>query len=256
MFIVTGGGTGIGKALALALAKRDKAVLIVGRRQACLEETADHSSLIDYLCADLSIDEGRKLLVQKVADVSSISGLINNAGTVYPIVPLKEMTWADWQLSLRTNVEPALFLPQKLYKQLAQGRVLNVGSGAAYIAIKGWGAYCASKAALAMLTRCWQIESESIAFSSVMPGIVDTDMQGIAREGVHMDIDVVNFYKNLKQTARLLRPDTVAEFLAWLLLDVDIKTYVSQEWDIYDPKHHHAWLKPPHQVVHWEGWDE
>lgn len=252
VYIITGGGSGLGKALAIALASRDKSVLIVGRRKGQLLETASISPLINYLCADISTAEGIELLARYVQQTPHINGLINNAGTLEPIVPLKEITVSDWQHTLNTNLNAALLLPQKLSKQLMNGRVLNIGSGAAYFAIRGWAAYCVSKAALSMLTQCWQLESEDIAFASVMPGIADTKMQAMAREGVNMDTDQTNFYKNLKHTNRLIPPETVAEFLTWLLLDVDNKTYTSKEWDIYDTSHHKAWLRAPHEIIHWE----
>jgi NAD(P)-dependent dehydrogenase (short-subunit alcohol dehydrogenase family) len=139
-----------------------------------------------------------------------------------------------------------------MYHKLAGGRVLNIGSGAAYFPIKGWAAYCVSKAALSMLTRCWQLESKIVAFTSVMPGIIDTDMQVIARSDMNPDMEHSGFYKKLKEDNRLVSPDTVAAFLTWLLLDVDKEIYVSQEWDIYDTKHHQDWLKLPNQVPHWD----
>ena len=252
MFIITGGGSGLGRALALSLANRGQAVLIVGRRLAFLKETARHSSLIEYFCADISTEEGINLVVNKLSAVPKILGLINNAGSLKPIVPLTQMSIIDWHKTLNTNLDAALLLPQKLYQQLTNGRVLNIGSGAAYFAIKGWAAYCVSKAALSMLTRCWKLESEDVAFASVMPGIVDTDMQAIAREALHMDSVQTDFYRNLKQSNRLVSVETVAEFLTWLLLDLDKPSYEAKEWDIYDTSHHAAWLRSPHEVPHWE----
>jgi NAD(P)-dependent dehydrogenase (short-subunit alcohol dehydrogenase family) len=252
MFVITGGGSGLGKALAVSLANRGKSVLIVGRRKALLHETATLSPLIQYLCADVSNEEGRTLLQQHIAHIPQIKALVNNAGTLKPLVPLREMQSIDWHNTLNTNVDAALFLPQLMYDKLVDGRVMNIGSGAAYFAIKGWAAYCVSKAALSMLTKCWQLESDTVSFTSVMPGIIDTDMQTMARKGTNMDEEQTNFYKNLKFSNRLLSCDTVAEFLTWLLLEVDKETYISKEWDIYDTKHHKFWLRAPHKVIHWE----
>jgi NAD(P)-dependent dehydrogenase (short-subunit alcohol dehydrogenase family) len=253
VFIITGGGSGLGKALALALAGRDKPVLIVGRREQLLQETASLSPYIDYLCADIATEEGLNLLVHHAASAPQISALINNAGTLKPIMPMQDISPQDWQQALNTNLNAALFLPQKLAHQLSNGRVLNISSGAAYFAIKGWAAYCVTKAALSMLTKCWQLESEDIAFASVMPGIADTDMQAMAREGVNMDGEHADFYKQLKLKNKLVSPDTVAQFLVWLLLDIDKEHYQSREWDIYDTSHHQQWLRAPHQVIHWEA---
>lgn len=253
MFIITGGGSGIGRALAVSLAKRGKEVLIVGRREELLRETAAVAAAnIHYLCANVATQDGLDAIKEHLSSTAHISALINNAGTLEPLAALKDVEPDAWQNALNTNLNAALFLPQKLYTKLTLGRVLNIGSGAAYFATKGWGAYCVSKAALAMLSKCWQAESKSVAFASVMPGIIDTHMQELARSAVNPDHDKGNFYLRLKEHGRLVAPETVAEFLTWLLLDVDTKTYISKEWDIYDTKHHAAWLKPPHQVLHWD----
>jgi NAD(P)-dependent dehydrogenase (short-subunit alcohol dehydrogenase family) len=129
--------------------------------------------------------------------------------------------------------------------------VLNMGSGAAHFPSVGLSAYCASKAALNMLTQCWQLESSTIAFASVMPGIVETHMQGLLRDTTSIDPDQHAFYNRLKQTGRLVSPETVASFLCWLLLDVPVDKLVSKEWDIYNKDHHHFWLKPPQTVPTW-----
>lgn len=252
MFIITGGGSGLGKALALALAQRGKSVLIVGRREQLLQETASASSLINYLCTDVATEAGRKVLAEFCKSVPAITALINNAGTLEPVIGIKNLKAEDWHHTLNTNLDAALFLPQMLYDKLLNGRVLNIGSGAAYFAVKGWTAYCVSKAALAMLTQCWQLESEHVAFANVMPGIIDTDMQGLARQSAEMDPEQVAFYQRLKDHNRLVTPETVAAFFVWLLLDIDKKTYTSKEWDLYDTRHHSAWLKAPHQVLHWD----
>jgi benzil reductase ((S)-benzoin forming) len=253
VFIVTGGGSGIGKALALSLAQRKKEVLIIGRREQLLHETATRASTINYLCADVATSEGLRAIKDYLNSVSKIEGLVNNAGTLQPLAELKDVDPIAWQNALNTNLNAALFLPQMVYRQLTQGRVLNIGSGAAYFPLKGWGAYCVSKAALSMLSKCWQLESKSIYFASVMPGIIDTHMQSLARSEANPDQDKGNFYARLKEQGRLISPETVALFLTWLLLDVDETTYVSKEWDIYDTKHHVHWLKPPHQVLHWDN---
>ena len=252
MYVITGGGTGIGRALAIALAARGKTVLIIGRREACLQETATHSSSISYLCADVSSAKGIDSIKDYLDSYPKISALVNNAGTLGLIEPINTLHSATWLETINTNLNAPLFLSQQLYSKLLNGRVLNIGSGAAYIPIQGWSAYCVSKAALAMLTRCWQVESQSVHFASVMPGICDTEMQNILRHATQMDPEQVSFYKRLKETDHLISPETVAEFLCWLLLEVDNTHFISKEWDIYDTSHHSAWLKLPHQVLHWD----
>lgn len=252
MFVITGGGSGIGRALAFALAARDQSVLIIGRNKQTLQEVAATSSFIDYLCADVSTREGIECIKTHLENTASIHALVNNAGTLEPIAPIMDIQADDWHQILKTNLDAALFLPQALKTQLVNARVLNISSGAAHFPIKGWAAYCVSKAAISMLTQCWQLESDCIAFASVMPGIIDTSMQEIARNSDKMAPESAQFYKRLNDHNRLISAQTVALFLTWLLMDIDKESYVAQEWDIYDTSHHHAWLKPLHQVLHWD----
>ena len=248
MFVITGGGSGIGRALANALVKRNKSVLIIGRREPVLIKTAESSALIDYICADISTSSGRQRIFERLEGVNIIEGLIHNAGIIEPIKPIKTIDENEWRQVLATNLDAPLFLSQLFYSKLINGRVLHIGSGAAYFPVAGWSAYCTSKAALSMLTRCWQIESEQVAFASVMPGIIDTDMQAYIREASYMDSEKLNFFKQLQRNNQLVSPNTVALFLCWLLLDIDKTRYVSQEWDIYDQIHHPEWLTPPHCI--------
>lgn len=253
MFVVTGGGSGIGRALAEALARRGKKVLIVGRRQDALVTSAAFSPLLSYVCADVSEKEGRRAIANALHEVKTIEGLVHNAGRIDPIMPISEIREEQWQAIMATNVEAPLFLSQLLLPKLIDGRVLHIGSGAAYFPVKAWSAYCVSKAALAMLTQCWQIEMEQVAFASVKPGIIDTAMQTQIRQSGVMDEEKHAFFQRLKTENRLLTPSVVALFLSWLLLDVDRLTYrTHDEWDIYDSSHHSQWLSPPYEVPLWD----
>lgn len=242
MYVITGGGRGIGKALALALAARGKSVLIIGRHAATLTEVANSSDLIEYWVADVSTPQGRESIVHRLSSMPTIDGLIHNAGIIEPIQELQKIQESDWRQLFSTNLEAPLFLSQLLLHKLEQGRVLHIGSGAAYFPMVGCTAYCVSKAALSMLTRCWQLECQSPRFASVMPGIIDTDMTVLLRFSEHMASEKQNFFRQLKQDNHMISTDTVALFLTWLLLDVDPSEYSSKEWDIYDISHQALWL--------------
>lgn len=248
MFLITGGGSGIGQALAERLAERGKEVVIVGRRKEILEQTATFSPLISILPADISTHSGRHQIAEHFKDVSELEGLIHCAGIIEPIMPLATIDETSWQHILTTNLNAPLMLSQLFFDKLRHGRVLHIGSGAAYFPVTGWSGYCVSKAALAMLTRCWQEENADYAFASIMPGITDTAMQDTIRHADFMTEEKRDFFIHLKQENRLVSPQTVALFIAWLLLDSDRALYSSKEWDIYDTTHHQHWLVPPYQV--------
>lgn len=248
MFIVTGGGGGIGRALTKALVARGKSVLIVGRNEHALIALAKTSNRIDYLVADVGTSAGRSLIEARLAPTVTIEGLVHNAGIIDPIRPILNMDEQSWRDLMAVNVEAPLFLTQLLMPKLEHGRVLNISSGAAHFPVAGWSAYCVSKAAVSMLTRCWQVECSSPAFASVMPGIVDTNMVKTIRHAKHMDADKSDFFRELKEKGQMISPDTVGHFLCWLLLDVNVTDYRLKEWDIYDTTHHQFWL-PAGQTV-------
>ncbi|MBA2709214.1 MAG: SDR family NAD(P)-dependent oxidoreductase [Tatlockia sp.] len=252
MFLITGGGSGIGRALAQSLAAKDREVLIVGRREHLLEETASFSSLITYLHADVSNAKGREKIVNYLNNTKTLEGLIHNAGVIKPIESLTKINESSWQQIMATNLHAPLFLTQSLLEKLQKGRILHIGSASAYFPVAGWAGYCVSKAGLAMLTRCWQLENPDLAVTSVMPGIIDTDMQGLIRDANGMEEEKLNFFKTLHQEKKLLSTATVAAFLSWLLLDTDCEQFRAKEWDIYEKDHHPFWLKSPHQVPNWE----
>jgi benzil reductase ((S)-benzoin forming) len=251
VFVVTGGGSGIGRALAHALAKRNQTVIIIGRRASLLSECAADFPTIQTLSADLSAPEGQDSVARYLKDIPHISALVHNAALLGPLMPIHDLDVKSWQQTWATNLEAPLFLTQRLLGQLTHGRVLMMSSGAAHQPFKGMSSYCISKAALWMATQCWQLENPQVAFASVKPGIVDTAMQASLRAGEHLDPSQLVFYNRLKKTHQLVSPETVAEFLVWLLLDTHSEQFSAKEWDIYDTHHHAHWLKSPHQVPVW-----
>ena len=175
--------------------------------------------------------------------------MIHNAGTIEPIEKVEKVSPEAWENIIHTNLFSPFRLTQLLLNQLKGGRVLHIGSGAAYFPVVGWSGYCVSKAALAILRRCYQSEIYDPVFASVMPGIINTAMTAVIRNSAKtMAATQHQFHQNLYNQGHLIEPDTVGLFLAWLLLEVDKATYVAKEWDIYDTSHHESWLRAPHQV--------
>lgn len=249
MFIITGGGTGIGRALALALATRKQQVLVVGRREQPLQEVASHSSFITALSADVSSSNGRQKVVDHAHEVSMLQGLIHCAGVIKPILPVRDIKEVDWREVMSTNLDSTLFLTQALLNKLGNGRILQIESKMAIEPVKGLVAYCVSKAAVSMLIRCWKLENPMMAITSVIPGLVNTAIFQAVADADNIDDTYRAALKELKQNKQLLSPETVALFLTWLLLDTEKSMYNSKIWDIYDDTHHANWLVPPHVVV-------
>ena len=119
---------------------------------------------------------------------------------------------------------------------------MHISSGAAHKPIASWAAYCCSKAALYMLYECFKEEFQDIAFASVMPGIVNTNMQTTIRSSEAMISQDHQFFIDLKSNSKLIECQTVAKFLSWLLLKVKKQELRDKEWDIYDKSHHPCWV--------------
>jgi len=239
--IVTGAGSGIGRALALALADRDLKVIAVGRRRAALEETAAaRAGMIVVEAADVATPEGRAAITSALPAEARLRVLVHNAAVLTPVGPLADVTLDDWRHAEAVNVEGPLFLTQRLLEPLADGgRVLHVSSGAAHSVLAGWGAYCTTKAALHMLYRMLRLElmSRGIAIGSFRPGVVDTPMQAEIRGLSEQAFPDVGQFVALKEQGELRSPEEVAAFACWLLLDTDAEAYSHEEWEVGDARY-------------------
>lgn len=255
LHVITGGGSGIGQALAWELAQRNQDVVVIGRRKWALEKTQQHNpARINYFKADITKESERDQLQQFVYSClnnlnnTTLSSLTHCSGVIEPIVSIDKITPEQWQYNFAVNVDAPLFLSQSLLPCLQGGKVLHISSGAAHFAMPGWAAYCSSKAALLMLYQCWNTDQSKVSFGSVKPGIVETQMQQVIRSSDNMLDERQEFFTQLKQQGRLLTVETVAKFLAWLLLDISNQHFADQEWDIYDKEHHLMWLPQDHTV--------
>ncbi len=241
--VVTGAGTGIGRALAHALAERGLNVVAVGRRAAALAETCSaHPERMRAVSADVSDPEGRGRIVAATAG-APVRCLVHNAGVLEPIGPLMEVGLGEWRRAQAINVEAPLFLSQALLGQLSGGRILHLSSGAAHHPYSGWGSYCTGKAALYMLYQVLREElgRQGVAVGSLRPGVVDTPMQGLIRQQTPERFPEVERFLELHARGRLERPEQVAGFASWLLLDVDAGEFAAGEWSFTDAGHRRRW---------------
>lgn len=149
--LLTGGGTGIGRALARQLAAKGAALVLCGRRRAPLEETAEslpEGAVCHVVTADITEAEDREALVQAVKlSLGGLDILVNNAGVV-PAGPLRELDDAALETLLRTNLMAPIALVRDtlpLLKESGDARVVNVGSMFGDIAFPLFAAYSATK---------------------------------------------------------------------------------------------------------------
>ncbi|WP_280871655.1 SDR family oxidoreductase [Streptomyces sp. MJP52] len=187
--VVTGAGTGIGRATARAFAAEGARVLAVGRRAEPLEETAAGHDRITPLAADITADGGPELIVRTVLETHGrLDVLVNNAGIVRSGA-LGTLTPETIAPQLATNlVAPVLLARAALASLEASGGVIvNVSTSVGQRAWPGSSVYAATKAALETLTRSWAVElaPRGVRVVAVAPGAVDTPIgehQGLTPE--------------------------------------------------------------------------
>ena len=167
--IVTGGGSNIGRAAALALAADGWSVVVAGRRQDALDETVRlGGDRVSASQADVTDEASVEALFdQAVARHGRIDLLFNNAGVMAGGAPVGEFKTADWLNTMATNVTGSFLCARAAFRQMAAqsprgGRIINNGSISAYVPRPNMAAYTTSKHAVTGLTR--QLSLEGRAF--------------------------------------------------------------------------------------------
>lgn len=235
--VVTGAGTGIGKALAIELAvNHNMNVLIIGRRNDPLLETANIiEDRIEICAADIGTKNGREKIVKKIGTDYKVKYLIHNAAILTPVKAIAEISLEEWREHQAINVEGPLFLTKELIVKMNQSRILNISSGAAHRALAGWAAYCTSKAALYMLYKVMNVElnQKNIHVGSVRPGVVNTPMQTLLRQSDPAAFPDLPLFDEYNKEGKLIPTEIVAKFLANILLNTNDQEFSEKEWDIY-----------------------
>lgn len=182
--VVTGGSSGIGKAMARALASAGASVVLVARRAAALDETAadlrSAGAAVGRVCADLGERAGIRRACEQITGIFGEPDIMVNAAGVNIRPPLPLLTLEEWDRSLAVNLTAPFLLGQQFGPGMAArrwGRIINVASQQAIRAFGNSGGYGASKGGLVSLTRS---QSEAWASSGVCCIRVrgDTDDQG------------------------------------------------------------------------------
>ncbi|MGI9386982.1 MAG: SDR family oxidoreductase [Methyloligellaceae bacterium] len=244
--LITGGGSGIGAALAAAMAKRGCHVLVSGRRKSALEGVAAASDKISTCPGDVTDDAHQASLTSRLTDLPAPRAVFHGAG-YFQTGPLSDLGEKDWHRSFDTNVTARWQLTARLKPHLTDGRILFIGSDAGANPRAGAAAYSIAQSASETLRRALQTEwaDENIAVAGFKPGLVDTNMVrgflSLSEDEFPSRAD----YEAYVASGQITGPDTVAKFAAWLLLDIPAKQFRTTDWDIRDKSHHTEWHDGP-----------
>ncbi|MEU5422437.1 SDR family NAD(P)-dependent oxidoreductase [Streptomyces sp. NPDC001407] len=185
--LVTGGGTGIGRAIALAFAQEGARLVVAGRREAPLKETVARIAAAGgealAVTADVTVSaEVRALVERTVEHFGSLDVAVNNVGLLPPPAKVADIPEDDWDAVLATNLKGVwLSMKHEIDHMRAHGggAIVNVASNlGTHMRLEGFGAYVTSKAAVSALTRSAARDhiGDGIRINAVSPGPVETPM--------------------------------------------------------------------------------
>ena len=219
--LVTGASRGIGRAIAVALARRGATVVAAARADnaaAVAAEIHGNGGRAEAASLDVTDDRAIGALVEDlVARLGRLDILVNNAGITRDQLMLR-MKRDDWDAVLTTNLTAAYALSQAALKPMLKqraGRIVNITSVVGQAGNAGQANYAASKAGLIGLTKALALEvaSRNITVNAVAPGLIDTDMTRAVSAGAQTD------WASRIPLKRLGTPEDVAAAVVFLASD-------------------------------------
>lgn len=226
--VVTGGGRGIGRAIALSFAEPGAHIVITSRTESQLEETAadikakgaDAIAIPMDVSDEANVAHGFGKLHGKV---KSVDILVNNAGVGGGEV-VQGSDIARWKRTIDTNLFGMYLVTRQILPLMANdGRVINLSSVLGRFGVPGYTAYCASKHAVIGFTRALALEllKRKITVNAIAPGWVDTDMamQGWTQGATHAKVSVEEFKSMMLADVpinRVIDPTEVAALVTFL----------------------------------------
>jgi NAD(P)-dependent dehydrogenase (short-subunit alcohol dehydrogenase family) len=192
--LVTGAGTGVGRAVSLGLLEAGYSVVLAGRRKEPLEETASQAPKDRTLIVTADVGDPasvRSLFAQAKERFGRLDLLFNNAGVGAPAVPIEDLPFEQWKAVVDTNLTGAFLCTQEAVRMMkAQqprgGRIINNGSISAYSPRPNSAPYTATKHAITGLTKSTSLDGRTfdIACGQIDIGNAETDMARRMKDGV------------------------------------------------------------------------
>lgn len=231
--LVTGGSSGIGKAIALQMAKNGAKVAIAARRREQLEKTAEESRKLGLPVLPIQLDIRKKTDVERgvaaiVAEWGAINILVNNAG-ISGLSLIGDPSDKKWYDVIDTNLNGMYLVTKTVLRHMpdhSAGRVINISSVLGKFGVPGYTAYCTAKHGMIGFTRALALEivSRGITVNTICPGWVDTEMAslGINETAALQGITAEEFKAQAVAAVpikRFLDADEVAEFVCYIASD-------------------------------------
>ena len=222
--VVTGGSSGIGRAIAKRFAKEGAHVVIVGRKEAALKETAVFDEKISYVVGDITRTETIERVIDTVEKNfnGQLDVLVNNAGWC-PVQPITALTIEDYDRAFNLDVRALVNMTIHALPLIrrAKGTIINLSSVGATHRAPNLSMYVGAKAAVENFTRVWALElaCEGVRVNAIAPGAIRTNIWNVT------DLSPEAAKKHEESIAagipfgRFGTPDEVANLAAFLVSD-------------------------------------
>ncbi|HKA52029.1 MAG TPA: 3-oxoacyl-ACP reductase family protein [Candidatus Binatia bacterium] len=220
--LVTGGGSGIGRAVCLAFARAGADVGVadvsLGGAETTAQEVRKSGGKAAALRVDVTDPDSVQATVnQAVAALGRVDVLVNSAG-VREIVPFLQLPFAEWQRVIATNLTGTFLCSQAVARHLVArgrgGKIVNLASVAGLMAVPNRAAYVSSKHAVVGLTKemAMELADKNIQVNAVAPGVVRTSMT----ESYFDKAEIVEGLKRAHPAGRWAQPEEIANLVLFL----------------------------------------
>jgi len=183
--LITGGGTGIGRAIAVAFAREGASVAVAGRRLEKVREVAAEIDKQGILALPLVCDVTRAkdadhAVNETARKFGKVNVLVNNAGTL-SVSTVATINEEDWDRVVAVNLKGSFLMSRaalKEFRKAGGGTIVNIGSVLGLVAMKDRAAYCASKGGVTLLTKAMALDHahENVRVNCICPSIVETEL--------------------------------------------------------------------------------
>ena len=223
--IVTGAGSGIGRACTIALASEGARVALVGRRRDRIEELANEIGDSAFsLPADVSkTSEITRLMDETLSHFGGLNFLLNNAGVLH-IGNAEQITEEQWDHTFNVNVRGVWLLSRAALPHMRKGgggSIINMASTLGLVGARNRAAYAASKGAVVLLTKAMAIDhgQENIRVNAICPSFVDTELTAAVLSQAADPAAVRRERTAAHPIGRLGRPEDIAGLAVYLVSD-------------------------------------